>query len=104
MNLDYVFNQASWDEYVLCALIRRTSPDAEIEQQAPVRLNGKQKRIDIKLYVPSLSKTIYIEVDGTTYFVSYSGKDPKNSRIKLANITKAMRSLQLAFLDTKELS
>lgn len=89
MNLDYVFNQASWDEYVLCALIRRTYPDAEIEQQAPVTLNGRKTRIDIKLYVPSLSKTLYIEVDGTTHFVSYAGKEPKNPRIKLANITKA---------------
>lgn len=42
MDPDYVFNQASWDEYVLCAIIRRTYSDAEIEQQAPVRINGKQ--------------------------------------------------------------
>lgn len=89
MDPDYVFNQASWDEYVLCAIIRRTYSDAEIEQQAPVRINGKQKKIDIKLYVPSLSKTIYIEVDGTTHFVLYSQTKPKDPRVKLAYITKA---------------
>lgn len=89
MNPDFVFNQASWDEYILCAITRQTYPDARIEQQTPVRLNGRQNRIDIKLYVPSLSKTIYIEVDGTTHFVPYSQTKPKDPRIKLANITKA---------------
>lgn len=88
MKQKYVFPRASWDEYVICAIIRRTYPDAEIEQQSPVRINGRLHTIDIKLHVPSLSKVIYIEVDGTSHFVPYQNVLPKDPRLKLNEIKK----------------
>lgn len=88
MKQEYVFPRACWDEYVICAIIRCSYPDAEIEQQSPVRINGRLHRIDIKLYVPTLSKVIYIEVDGTSHFVPYQNAFPKDPRLKLNEIKK----------------
>lgn len=78
MNPEYTYStNTSWDEYVICAIIRRTYPDAEIEQQSPVRINGRKHRIDVKLYVPSLSKHICLEIDGPLHFISHPDKDPR---------------------------
>lgn len=89
MNQTYYYYNASWDEYVLFAIIRRTYPKTVIEQQATVVIDGRKRQIDFKVSIPSISKTFYLEVDGTTHFIQYSAKPPEDPRIKLAKIREA---------------
>lgn len=84
MNPDYVHGNIDWDEYVICAIIRRTYPKAHIEQQ--VHIDETRKLVDIKLEIPSLSRTIFLEIDGITHFTPSYGKMPDDSRIRIKYI------------------
>ena len=62
---------ASFDEYVLLAIFRRTFPNAKIKQQ--VKINGKY--IDFEITLNGITK--YIEFDGPGHFIIENRYDNK---------------------------
>lgn len=68
-----IYNQSSFDEYILKAIIRKAYPNIEIEQQ--IKIEGR-KKADFKITYNGVTKII--EYMGPNHFFSLRGKEPEN--------------------------